>query len=173
MILLKRRPKHIRTEIFSKFFCFTAESRYHCNKQLQILALWIPLADILYILSASRWYIFNNTSRAHAFPQILSSVHTPLLHVSYLPPTSYLIRISVVHIKSTGLFPWQFFAVAFMTLIMSHMLNCGTSGSELSLAVVWLFIGTQKRLVTLHSAQDGSRRDGHTGLSGMSWLSGN
>jgi hypothetical protein len=30
------------------------------------------------------------------------------------------------------------------------------------LAVVWLFIGTQKRLVALHSALVGSRRDGHT-----------
>jgi hypothetical protein len=28
--------------------------------------------------------------------------------------------------------------------------------------VVWLFIGTQKRIVTLHSALVGSRRDGHT-----------
>ena len=28
--------------------------------------------------------------------------------------------------------------------------------------VVWLFIGTQKRLVSLHSALDGSRREGHT-----------
>ena len=28
--------------------------------------------------------------------------------------------------------------------------------------VVWLFIGTQKRLVALHSALIGSRRDGHT-----------
>jgi hypothetical protein len=28
--------------------------------------------------------------------------------------------------------------------------------------VVWLFIGTQKRLVALHSALVGSRRDGHT-----------
>jgi hypothetical protein len=28
--------------------------------------------------------------------------------------------------------------------------------------VVWLFMGTQKRLVALHSALDGSRRDGHT-----------
>jgi hypothetical protein len=27
--------------------------------------------------------------------------------------------------------------------------------------VVWLFIGTQKRLVALHSALVGSRRDGH------------
>ena len=28
--------------------------------------------------------------------------------------------------------------------------------------VVWLFIDTQKRLVALHSALVGSRRDGHT-----------
>ncbi len=33
---------------------------------------------------------------------------------------------------------------------------------QMVVVVVWLFIGTQKRLVALHSALDGSRRDGHT-----------
>jgi hypothetical protein len=46
--------------------------------------------------------------------------------------------------------------VSIMTVIpsMSGRLHC--------VVVVWLFIGTQKRLVSLHSALVGSRRDGHT-----------
>ena len=46
------------------------------------------------------------------------------------PQTSYLIRISVVRIKSTRLFSWQFFTVAFMTLTMSRKVICGMARSS-------------------------------------------
>ena len=36
------------------------------------------------------------------------------------------------------------------------------TGASVETVVVSLFIGTQKRLVALHSALDGSRRDGRT-----------
>ncbi len=45
------------------------------------------------------------------------------------------------------------------TCLQSHRVK---PPMQKQLIVVWLFIDTQKRLVTLHFALDGSRRDGHT-----------